>query len=34
MIDTALENTATVAMGRNLNTVGGYGIVYELQSQL
>ena len=34
MIDTALKNTATVTMGRNLNAVGGHCIVYELQSKL
>jgi hypothetical protein len=34
MIDTALKNTATMAVGRNFNAVGGDCIVYELQNQL
>ncbi|SRR6266702_887565 len=34
MIDTALKNTAAVTMGRNLNAVGSYCIVYELEPTL
>jgi hypothetical protein len=34
MVDTALKNAATMAMGGNLNAIGGYCIVYELQSQV
>ena len=32
MIDTALKNTAAVAMGGDLNAIGSYCIVNELQA--
>jgi len=34
MINAALKNTATMAMGCNLNAVGCYCIVYELEPNL